>query len=135
MHLAPALFALALALPLSLLAASCDRPLVVTADGGGLQRLSLSGERAISGTVTRTLSWQGHQLAKGTEVRVDETWLVRKDGMQPTGYRINGLYDPTTRSDGLSLARHAVETYYVATPLHEAHRLVPIPERYFARRP
>lgn len=127
---------LPLVLPLVIaVVAGCDRPVEVKVDPAGAQRLALAGDRAVVGTVTRTLTRQGRTLPKGTRVRIDETWLMRKDGKEPAGYRISGLYDPTQRSDGLALARNAVDAYYVAYPLDEAAGLIPVPAAYFKPAP
>lgn len=124
---------LLVALPFALALLAC-RPLDVQADPSGTQKLPLPGEAGVEGVVTRAISHQGAVLPKGTRVRVDETWLLRHDrSAKPPGYRITGLYDPTTQSDGLALPKHSVDTFYVAAVLPEAKRRVPVPAAYFQR--
>lgn len=119
----------------ALLVLGCQ-PLDVTADPGGTQKLSLPGETRVEGVVTRDLRYQGAVVKKGTRVRVDETWLLRHDrNATPPGYRISGLYDPTTQSAGLALPKHSIDTFYVGAVLPEATRNVPIPASYFRRDP
>lgn len=124
---------LLLALVGSLALLAC-RPLEVQVDPSGAQKLPLTGARNVEGVVTRALAHQGAVVAKGTRVRVEETWLIRHDrSATPPGYRVPGLYDPTTQSDGLALPKHSIDTFYVAAVLPEAERRVPVPAAHFQR--
>lgn len=110
-------------------------PLVVSADPAGAQKLPLPGEPSVVGVVERELLFEGAAIPKGAEVRVDETWLLRHDkNARPAGYRISGLYDPTTQTDGLALPRHAIDTYYVGVVLPAARQRVAVPAEHFRRR-
>lgn len=110
-------------------------PLEVRADATGSQKLPLPGEQSVEGTVTRALFHKGAVLPKGTAVRVEETWLLRHDrAAKPPGYRITGLYDPTTQSDGLSLPKHSVDTFYLSAVLPDSKQRVPVPAQHFERR-
>ncbi len=109
-------------------------PLVVRADAGGSQKLPLPGEQRVQGVVTRALSYNGLVVPEGTLVSVEETWLLRHDrGAKPPGYRITGLYDPTTQTDGLALPKHSVEAFYLSAILPEQKTRVAVPVRYFKR--
>lgn len=109
-------------------------PLVVRVEASGSQKLPLPGEQRVQGVVTRALSYNGLVVPEGTRVRVEETVLVRHDrGAKPPGYRINGLYDPTTQTDGLALPKHSVDTFYMSAVLPEAEQRVAVPVRYFKR--
>lgn len=124
---------LALALVGSLALLGC-RPLEVRADPAGSQKLPLPGALQVEGTVTRALSYNGVVVPKGARVRVEETWLLRHDkSAKPPGYRITGLYDTTTQTDGLALPKHAVDTYYVSVVLPGGKQRVPVPAAHFER--
>lgn len=110
------------------------QPLAVHADSSGTQKLPLPGETRVEGVVTRALVHEGFVVPKGTRVRIEETWLLRHDrNAKPPGYRITGLYDPTTQSDGLALPKHSIDTYYIGALLPEAEKRVPVPAAHFKR--
>lgn len=114
--------------------AGCDRTVTVSASPAGAQKLALSGDKGVEGTLSRPLKQGATTLPVGTRVRVLETWLLRKDkSTKPPGYRISGLYDPTVRTDGLMLPRHSVDAYYFAAVLPDAKREVAVPAHVFTR--
>lgn len=126
---------LLVALPFTLGLLACQ-PLEVTADPAGTQKLPLPGDTRVEGVITRDLRYRGDTLPKGTRVRVEETWILRHDpSASPPGYRINGLYDPTVRSDGLSLPKHSVDAFYLSAVLPEATQRVPVPAAAFSKAP
>lgn len=125
---------LALVLALALCAVGC-RPLQVHAAPGGSQKLPLPGVAHATGVVTRALSYNGVVVPKGTLVRIEETWMLRHDkSAKPPGYRVTGLYDPTTQTDGLMLPKHAVDTFYLGAILPDDKERVAIPAAYFEKR-
>jgi hypothetical protein len=107
---------------------ACERTLVVEADPAGTTRLALSGEPGRHGMLTRTLRYGGQEIKAGTTVKVFETWLLRKEeGANPPGYRIPGMYDPSTRTDGLVLPRGSVDVFYVGVPPDQPKLQLPVP--------
>ena len=107
----------------------CDRPLVVRADPTGSIKLPLSGDASRQGEVLRDLHIGQHRVSKGARVVVHETWLLRREpGSVPPGYRISGLYNPSTRSDGFVLPRGAIDVYFVSALIEDSTVALPIPQ-------
>jgi hypothetical protein len=114
---------------------ACKGEVRVGVNPARFEKLALAGDQNVEGTVTRALTWRDASIPLGARVRVNETWLARKDKKSPPGYRVAGLYDPSARSDGLMLPRNSVEVFYVASLLPEAGVTIPVPKSYFERAP
>ncbi|MCP4500866.1 MAG: hypothetical protein GY822_12970 [Deltaproteobacteria bacterium] len=124
----------AVLIPLSIsfcfLVSGCG-PLEVNADPTGAKLLPLSGKLSIEGSLKRDLKVLGKVHAKGTKVRVLETWLIRKDSNKtPPAYRIKGLYDPAVQSSGFVLPDRAVEVFALCAvgPDYKKNIAVPLAE-------
>lgn len=108
---------------------ACDRTRLVAADATGTTRLPLQGDRERRGTLRVPLVYQGQRVEAGTEVIVFETWLLREEpGASPPGYRIAGLYDPTTRAEGLVLPAGSIDIYFVSSLPGDPARTLPVPK-------
>ena len=105
------------------------------ADPSGTERLNLAGEVAVQGTTTRALLIGSTTWPKGTEVRVSETWLLRRGAGSPPGYRVTGSYDPAVRSDGFVLPRDSIDIYLHSQIVAQPGVMIAVPAEYFRRRP
>tara|TARA_Y100001934_G_C12033803_1_gene622634 strand:- start:132 stop:545 length:414 start_codon:yes stop_codon:yes gene_type:complete len=109
----------------------CDRPLRVDVDISGAEKLPLTGEQKVRGVLSRTVINGEFTFAKGTQIRVSETWLLRQKQSNPPGYRISGFYDPEIQRDGFVLPSGAVDIYLVGHPLESPRQTVIIPMDLF----
>jgi hypothetical protein len=96
----------------------------------GLKKLPLAGRMSVIGVLRAAVRVGEQEFPAGTRLRVEETWLLRKDpAAVPAGYRVMGLHDPTAASDGLALPRHAVEVYFHGAVLPASSMRVAVPSR------
>jgi|GEM_PF-1786409 len=108
--------------------AACNRPLAVDVDPTGATLLALAGERDVTGTLKRDLVVGGVVYQQGTEVRVLESWLIRKDkSKQPPSYRCKGFYDPAQQASGFVLPARAVDVYVLSAVGPDFKRNIPVP--------
>lgn len=111
------------------LCSSCERPLVVRADPTGTEKQPLRGKMEVQGTTTRALKLGDKIVPRGTSVVVEETWLLREKG---GGYRVGGLYDPATQTDGLMLPKGSIDVVFFSAVLPERKVRIPVPQEAFA---
>ena len=123
--------ALALLLTAAFTLGGCDRPYPVYADVTGSEKLPLSGEIGVLGVTSRTLRFGERQIPKGSQVKVLETWLIRRKPGRPPSYRVSGLYDPAKEAEGFVLPTRAVDVYYLAQIAPDYIASVPVPARFF----
>jgi len=119
------------ALALAVLASGCDQPIAVEMNVVGAKDLNLRGIHGITGTITRSLVFDGKTFAKGSKVVVNETFLVRREGGKPPSYHFKGLYDPVKRADGFMLPSGTIDTYYLSVLEPDRRQRVPVPKEYF----
>lgn len=97
---------------------ACNRPIVANADPTGTERLPLRGDAERIAVLDRDVHTPQGIVSRGTRLRVWETWLLRKDAQtQPPGYRVSGLYDPSSQNQGLVLPRGTIHVYFYGPPI------------------
>ena len=110
---------------------ACDRPVRVEFDASGFKNPGLIGKPHVQGIVLRPIQTAEGIIPNESKVEVLETFIKRRKSDAQDGYKIRGLYDPTTSSKGLMLPRNTVDIYYGVTVLPERKTQGMVPQRFF----
>jgi len=109
----------------------CDRPLKVTVNMAGAEKLPLKGSMGSYGILTRAIINGHNRFDKGTRIKVLDTWLKRKQKANPPGYRIEGYYDPEINRSGFVLPSGTINIFYLGVSGDSSTTKIVVPAEYF----